>query len=135
LLACRAGAQRVYSIESSGIIQIAREIAQANGFNDRIVFVKGLSTRVTLPEPVDVIVGDQIGRMGFEAGLLDDLSDARERFLKPGGRLVPETVSMMVAPIERSESWSWVSFWEGSTQGLILVRRDALLRILVIRQI
>jgi len=117
LLACRAGAHRVYSIESSGIIQIAREIAQANGFNDRIVFVKGLSTRVTLPEPVDVIVGDQIGRMGFEAGLLDDLSDARERFLKPGGRLVPETVSMMVAPIERSESWSWVSFWEGSTQG------------------
>src|SRR5204863_7107587 len=66
LLACRAGARRVYSIEAGGMIELAREIARANGFEDRIVFVKGLSTQVDLPEKADVLIADQIGRFGFE---------------------------------------------------------------------
>ena len=56
LLACQAGAKRVYSIEESSLIELAREICRANGFEDRVHFVKGLSTRINLPEPADVIL-------------------------------------------------------------------------------
>src|SRR6185436_4184585 len=49
LLACRAGAKRVFSIESTGIIQLTREISQANGFRDRTVFLNESSTRCSLP--------------------------------------------------------------------------------------
>ena len=58
LLACRFGARRVYAIEPSDAVQVAREIAAANGFAGRIEFWQALSTDVTLPERADVIVSD-----------------------------------------------------------------------------
>src|SRR5690349_21505545 len=36
--ACQAGAQRVYAIEASGAIELAKEVAERNGFSDRIIF-------------------------------------------------------------------------------------------------
>src|SRR5258708_35310527 len=50
LLACVAGAKRGYSIEMGGMVAVAREVAQANGFGDRVVFIKGFSAHVDLPE-------------------------------------------------------------------------------------
>src|SRR5437016_5556680 len=87
LMACRAGARRVYSVELGGMIGVARDISKANGFADRQIFIKGHSMRVELPESVDLIVSDQIGRFGFESGIVQFFRDARKRFLKPKGRL------------------------------------------------
>jgi protein arginine N-methyltransferase 1 len=117
LLACRAGARRVYAVDSGSIVSVARSIVGANGFDDRVTFVRGLSTRVALPEPVDVITGDQIGRFGFEAGLLEYFADARDRFLKPGGRIVPESVAMCAAAVELPELAGRVRFWSGRPAG------------------
>src|SRR5687768_12813489 len=61
MLACQFGARRVYAIEPDDAIQVARETAAANGFADRIEFIQGLSTRIALPERVDVIVSDLRG--------------------------------------------------------------------------
>jgi protein arginine N-methyltransferase 1 len=120
LLACQAGAKRVYSIESDPIIGLAREICRANGFDGRIRFIKGLSTQVELPEKVDVVVSDQIGRFGFEAGILEYFSDARQRFLKPGGALIPSRIDMHVAPVECDSMFQRVEFWSNSTTGFDL---------------
>jgi protein arginine N-methyltransferase 1 len=117
LLACQAGARHVYSIEAGGIIGLARSLARANGVADRITFVKGLSTRVDVIEPVDVVVGDQAGRFGFEAGLLTDFPDAARRFLKPGGVTIPSRVDMWVAPVEHAEKFAQVTFWSGAPGG------------------
>jgi PRMT5 arginine-N-methyltransferase/ribosomal protein L11 methyltransferase PrmA len=120
LLACEARARRVYSIEADSIIGLNREICRANGFADRITFIKGLSTQVELPEKVDVVVSDQIGRFGFEAGILDFFRDARERFLKPSGVLVPSQIELLVAPIESEAMFDRVEFWNNSTTGFDL---------------
>jgi hypothetical protein len=117
LLACGAGARRVYSIDDGGMIGLAREICWANGFQDRVVFIKGLSTRVDLPEKVDVVMADQIGRFGFEAGLLEYFSDARERFLKRDGVMIPSHIDMHVAPVECQKIWDQVEFWNRSPAG------------------
>lgn len=111
LIACEAGAARVYAVEATGIIDVARAVAAANGVLDRITLLQAHSHHITLPEPVDVIVCDQIGHFGFEAGLIEHGSDARARFLKPGGRLVPETVELFVAPMEDAGLRSQVDFW------------------------
>jgi protein arginine N-methyltransferase 1 len=118
LLACEAGAKRVYSIEETGLIELAREICQANGFTDRIRFIKELSTRIELPEPADVILADQIGHFGFEAGLFDYFSDARRRFLKPNGVTIPQRITFCVAPVEHEPLWKQVEFWNQSPLGL-----------------
>jgi len=120
LLACQSGAKRVYSIDEGGMIELAREICRANGFADRVEFIKGLSTRVDLPERVDVVVADQIGRFGFEAGLLDYFTDARKRFLKPGGVMIPSRVDLCVAPVECPDMWDQVEFWNNSSVGFNL---------------
>jgi hypothetical protein len=117
LLACRAGAGRVYCIEETSLIGLAREIFQANGFADRVTFIKDLSTHITLPEKADVVVADQIGRFGFEAGVLEFFSDARQRFLNRGGVLVPSRIDLMVAPVEHEELWGQIEFWDQRPAG------------------
>ena len=117
LMACRAGARRVYAIDEGAIIGLAREIARANGFHDRIRHVKDLSTRVSLPERVDVIVADQIGRFGFEAGLLDYFADARDRLLGPDGTMIPRAITLLVAPVESPELFANVEFWDSAPAG------------------
>lgn len=117
LLACRAGAKRVYSIESGGMIEVARDLVRANGFQDRVVFVHGYSKHVDLPEPVDVIVSDQIGHFGFEAGVLDYFGDARRRFLKPSGVTVPRQIDLCLAAVECPDVWSHIDFWRSRPAG------------------
>lgn len=117
LLACRAGAARVYAIDEGGMIQLAREICRVNGFADRVTFIKEPSERASLPERADVVVADQIGRFGFEAGLLEYFSDARARFLKPGGRMIPARVTLEVAPVEHPDLSGQVEFWTGRPEG------------------
>ena len=111
LMACRAGAKRVYAVDEGPIIGLARDIAAANGLQDRITHIKGLSTRVELPERVDVVLADQIGRFGLESGILEYFADARARFLKPGGVMVPGELALVVAPVECRELSERVEFW------------------------
>jgi protein arginine N-methyltransferase 1 len=116
LLACQAGAGKVYSIDSGGVIELARKLAQANGYADRVTFIKGLSTRVELPERVDVVVADQIG-FGGEFGLFEYFDDARERLLKPGGALIPARVDMHIAPVECAWMYDQIEFWNTERAG------------------
>jgi len=111
MLACRAGATRVYSVEETAFIGLAREIGAANELRDRVVFVKELSTRLDLPEKVDVVVADQIGRFGFDAGVLEYFADARHRLMKPDGRMIPHRIDFHVAPVESDEMRPQIDFW------------------------
>src|SRR5579859_7131846 len=64
LVACRAGAQRVYAIEQAEIIQFAEKLAAVNGFSDRITFLRGDSRQMQLRERADLIVSDLPGALG-----------------------------------------------------------------------
>lgn len=126
LLACRAGAGRVYAIEMDSIVELARQIARDNGLADRIVCIQELSSRVTLPEPVDLIVTDGAGRFGFEAGLIETLTDARRRFLKRGGRIIPSSLTLSLAPVEAREPWNQVDFWARPIRGFSFAAAHAI---------
>jgi type I protein arginine methyltransferase len=103
LLACRFGARRVYAFEPSGIIELAREIAAANGFSDRIEFIPKMSTESSLPEPVNAVVSDIHGILPFFGKSLVSLIDARERFLAPAGRMIPSSDTLWIAGISAPE--------------------------------
>jgi protein arginine N-methyltransferase 1 len=99
LLACRYGARRVYAIEPEGMIEMARAIAADNGYADRITFIEEVSSRVTLPERADVIVSDLPAYSHIEV-----IVDARERFLAPGGRLLPQRDTLCAALVHAPEA-------------------------------
>ena len=100
LLACRFGARRVFAIEPDNIIQVAREIARANGLAERIEFIQGLSTDLTLPEPADVIISDLRSVLPLFQQHIPAIADARRRHLAPGGVLIPRQDTLWAAPVE-----------------------------------
>ena len=99
------------------MLEMARSAYRANSFQDRVVFLREYSVKATLPEQVDVIVADQLGPVGIEAGVLECFQDARERFLKPGGVFVPRRLELHAALLETPEMWQRLEFWEHERAG------------------
>jgi type I protein arginine methyltransferase len=120
LMALRAGARRVYAIDASPALELARAVAAANGVADRVVFVRERSTRARLPEMADVVVGDQLGAFGYGAGVLEYFADARVRLLKPGGRVIPSRLTFVVAPVASAACRARVNWWSRSVEGVSL---------------
>jgi hypothetical protein len=112
LLACRAGASRVYAIEGGGMVEIVRRIARANGFEERIVCLHGASTEIELPERADLAIADQAGPFGIGGGLFATFDDARRRLLKPHGTTIPSRIDLSVGLAECPELWATVEFWD-----------------------
>jgi SAM-dependent methyltransferase len=117
LLACQAGARRVYSIDETSMVQLARDVARANQFEERITVLRGVSTRIDLPEPADIVIADQVGHFGFEAGVLEYFADARRRLLKASGRAVPARINLWVALVEHGAQWKKIDFWSHRPAG------------------
>ncbi len=110
-LALEAGASRVYAVDTSDTIDIARRVAKENGFDDRLICFQVDSLRLSLPESVDVIISDIRGITPLCGNNLQVLTDARKRFLKPGGRLIPECDKIYIAPIENQKGFSDIQGW------------------------
>jgi SAM-dependent methyltransferase len=103
LLACKAGARRVYAIDMNGVVEFGRHLAVANDFVDRIHFLRGDSRQIHLPERVNVIVADVRGVLPLYAHAVGTLEDARDRFLAEGGRLLPSKDTLFAAVVEVPE--------------------------------
>lgn len=118
VLACQAGAGHVYAIESSKIIQVAREVAAANGCTDKIEFFEELSNRVTLPDRADVILSDLRGVLPLYEHHIPTIVDARRRFLAPGGTLIPRSDTLWAAIVEAPKPYSeLVGAWDHNPLG------------------
>jgi len=121
LLACRAGARRVFAIESDDSIQFARQLAAANGFTDRIEFFQSDSRKTELPERVNVIVSDIRGVLPLHDHAIPSLEDARQRLLAPGGIMIPLRDTLKAAVINADEYYSrLISPWQKSVPGVDL---------------
>jgi protein arginine N-methyltransferase 1 len=122
VLACQFGARKVYAIENDEIIELARRIAKDNGCHDRIEFIRDLSTRVELPEKADVVVADIHGALPLYCGCMEALVDARKRFLKPGGAMIPRTehIWIAVADLPEKNYADAVEIWSDGRWGVDL---------------
>jgi protein arginine N-methyltransferase 1 len=117
--AVQAGARKVYAVEQGDIIEDAKKLAEINGFADKIVFIKGRSDKIELPEKVDVIVSELLGSFGLEESVFKSTIDARRRFLKSGGRLIPDWLELYLVPVESEAIWEeHIGFWSNGLGGL-----------------
>jgi protein arginine N-methyltransferase 1 len=121
LLACRLGAARVYAIEPAEAILVARELAAHNGLAQRIVFIQDVSSRVELPERVDVIIADLRGILPLFQHHLETLADARRRFLAEGGVLIPRRDELWASVAEAPELYGPLTdVWQEGYEGIDL---------------
>jgi protein arginine N-methyltransferase 1 len=110
-LACTAGASRVYAVEQGPVIELARELSERNGFDDRVVFINDWSTAVNLSEPADVVVTETIGNAALDEGIIAWTIDARHRLLRHGGLVVPQRIRLCTAAVESWDDHAQVSDW------------------------
>lgn len=101
-LAAKAGARKVYAIEETVIGEVAREVFAANGVADRVELVVGNSMDIELPERGELLVHEIIGTEPIGENVLPVIDDARERFLVPGGQLLPFQLDLCLVGIEYS---------------------------------
>jgi len=97
LFAARAGASRVYAVEQTSVAVLAQELAVTNGLADAVTVIHGDVMDVELPERVDVIVSEWLGGFGIDEGMLAPVIGARDRWLKPGGVMIPRSVTAWTA--------------------------------------
>lgn len=75
-----------------------------NHFDDRITLIQGKAEDVSLPvDKVDAIVSEWMGYFLLYESMLDTVLDARDRWLKPGGALYPDTARIVFAAIEDAQ--------------------------------
>ena len=118
VLASQLGASRVYAIEPSEIIQVAREIAVANDCETKIEFFEEFSGRVTLPTQADVILSDLRGVLPLFERHIPVIVDARRRFLAPGGTLIPRKDTLWAALVDAPKPYGeLVDPWDHNAFG------------------
>ncbi len=103
MIACKLGAKHVYAIEPLPLVEMGRAFAAANGYADRITFIKDISNRVELPEKADVILGDIRGQYALYQHIISTFADAYQRLLKPGGILLPKRDRLFVTLLDAPE--------------------------------
>lgn len=98
ITAAKLGAGKVTAIEREPLlIGLIQALARDNGVADRVEVVQGDSRTVQLAREFDIVVSETVGHVIFDEEIVPIMLDARARFLKPGGRLIPESVALMVA--------------------------------------
>lgn len=105
LKALKQGARHVFccDVDPKALFECKQRVKKA-GFEKKVIFFNELSSDIELPEPVDVILSETIGSLGLDENILPFFNDARDRFLKKGGRLLPQKIKIYFAPITLSPS-------------------------------
>ena len=111
-LCLQAGAARVHAIERSDVIDWAKELAEKNGFSDRIIFHHGDARTTDIGERVNVIVSELMGHVAFEEGMAETISVAKNKFLAAGGISIPTSVSLRAALVNESQLYGeYIDVW------------------------
>lgn len=113
LFAAAAGARHCYGIECSRIAGHARATVAASAYADRITIVEGRAEEAELPEGADVVVSEWMGYGLLYEAMLESVLAVRDRWLRPGGVVLPDRCDLCVCGIEdaayRAEK---LGFWD-----------------------
>lgn len=114
MFAARAGAKKVYGIECSEIVDVARKIVKANQLDDVVEFIQGKAEEVELPvEKVDIIISEWMGYFLLYESMLDTVLFARDKWLVEGGLIFPDKATLYLAGIEDGDyKEEKIGYWD-----------------------
>lgn len=128
MLAAKAGARQVYAIDQAEIAQTAANLVKANQLEDKVKILRGPAAELDLPEKVDLVISEWLGHMAFVENMLDDVILARDRNMKPDGRMLPARVEVKLAPLGDPVLYhhDGPGFWRRDVHGLDFSSLEAL---------
>eukprot|EP00250_Pteridium_aquilinum_P034747 c8041_g1_i1 orf=211-1374(-) len=133
LFCAKIGAKHVYAVECSMMADTAIEIIKANGYSNVITVLKGKVEEIDLPTQVDVIVSEWMGYFLLFENMVNSVLYARDKWLAPGGIVLPDRTSLFVTAIEDADyKQDKIEFWN-NVYGFDMscVRQQAMLEPLV----
>ena len=102
--ALQAGAKYLYAIDvNADVIPKAIAAFEGGGFAGKFQVFHGLSYDINLPNQVDLIISEIIGNLGDNEDFIPILNDARKRFLKQDGRMLPRSVRSQLVPVSTAK--------------------------------
>ncbi|KAK6637176.1 hypothetical protein RUM44_007590 [Polyplax serrata] len=113
MFATSAGAKKVYGVDKSEIIFSAMDIVRENHLFDKIHLIHAKVEDAVLPvDSVDIIISEWMGYFLLYEGMLDSVITARNKYLSPGGRILPNRCALYVVGISDTASYdNFVGFW------------------------
>jgi len=111
LIAARLGAREVFLYEAAEVAGVAAKVLKANRAS-KCHLIPCHSTEMEDPPRVDVVVSETLGNYPFEENVIETLNDARRRFLKPGGVIIPGRLEQFVAPVISDRIHGELCAWE-----------------------
>jgi protein arginine N-methyltransferase 1 len=119
LMASKLGAKEVFLFESAEVAGVAAQVLKANKAKAcHLIPCHSREFRDKLS--VDIIVSETLGNYALEENIIATLADARRRFLKPHGRIVPSGITQFVAPVIGSRIDDELRAWQRVGYGLDL---------------
>jgi protein arginine N-methyltransferase 1 len=113
LMAAKLGAREVFLYEAAEVAGVAAKVLKANRARNCHLFACH-STEMVDPPQVDVVVSETLGNYPFEEHIIETLNDARRRFLKPGGKIIPRRLTQLVAPVVSDRIARELDAWDGA---------------------
>lgn len=117
IFAERAGAHKVDAIERTPMLRHAREIARRSGCQ-RIRFHRADHESFSTDAKAGLIVSEWMGHFVFFESMLEPLILLRDRWLMPGGVMLPARISLSAALVVDEELYEDGCFLEGSPYGI-----------------
>ncbi|XP_041817907.1 protein arginine N-methyltransferase 6 [Chelmon rostratus] len=107
----QAGAKKVYAVEACSIAEQAVKIVKQNNMEDKVEVIRGTVETVDLPEKVEVIVSEWMGYALLHESMLNSVLYARDKWLEPGGIILPSKAELYIAPIGDPVVEDRLHFW------------------------
>jgi len=97
-IAARAGATKVFAVEPTDMLYVAREVVRRNGLEGVVEVIPGMVEDVPL-HPVDFAFSELLHSDPLTEGVVD-AANAMAKWLVPGGILAPRTLTVWAALVE-----------------------------------
>ncbi len=117
MLAARAGASKVYAIDISKFIELAKAFAHRSNYPN-IEFVRTHSRKLQIKEKADVVVHEQMGNYIDEDDMISNITDLRDRVLRPGGRILPNHFKVFMEPVQLHAKDRVPFLWDQEVDGI-----------------
>ena len=125
LLASQLGAREIYLYEQAAVAGVAEAVLKRNNArNCRLIPFS--SREVSDPPRVDLVVSETLGNYALEEDIISTLNDVRRRFLKPGGVVVPASLTQHMAPVVDGRVQNELTIWDEVGYGLDLAPAKAM---------
>lgn len=114
IFCAKAGAKKTYAIEASRLAHFTQQIVDANVPPGTVEVKECRAEDFSLPEDekVDVIVSEWMGYFLLFENMLPSVLAVREKYLRPGGLMLPSQCRLLIAPLEDSSLREKLTFWK-----------------------